>query len=323
METQESIQEMMDTVNQVFHLSPKSYLYGGVTANNHIVYQSRVKAIGQRGWSEWDVDLIYQDILRLIEARSLAQNQKYVDVFRAVFSGDARAKAGSTANQDLILTELINRALPLTEDNLSQVLGAIWDSLADSPQAAAESEQERLRARRIAEMVGDPPSHGFSVQIGPRRYAFSKDGRPHDPNRGMAQGFSLAAKGAWSPGEGMSFAEMSDTEVDALYQEWRTTNELRSMSTEQLRKLVKEGGHTDLWGNHQSVQLPSAEARDEGALINEKTGEEITTRKELLRYISDPSDPYAGRRLITHRSSGKVIAAKRQRFEEIIRGERG
>lgn len=117
---------------------------------------------------------------------------------------------------------------------------------------------------------------------------------------------------------------MSDAEVENLWNLFRTSQDLKSKSVEELRAIVKSGSHSDLHGNHQSIRLPSTgAAADEGALINEQTGAEIKTQKELIRYINNPNDPYAGRRLITHKASGKVIAAKRQRFEKVIRGELG
>ena len=316
-------QERLALINRVLHLDAATYIFGGLGANVGLIESEINRDYERPDFMKWDATSIHRIAVKLAQRGALAPNPRYVEAFQVAFSGDASQKSGIGANEQMILAELSSRGIECTPENILQIIGEKWDSLADNPQYAQQQVASGLRARRIAAMVGDPPTHGFSVQIGPRRYAFGKDGRPHDPNRGMAQGFSLAAKGAWSPGQGKSFEQMSDAEIENIWNLFRTSQDLKSKSVEELRSIVKNGGHSDLHGNHQSIRLPSTgTSRDEGELINPETGVEFTQR-QLIAYINNPNDPYAGRKLITHKTSGRVIAEKRQRFEEIIKGLRG
>lgn len=309
-------------VDRVLHLDKDTYLFGGLEGNISMIFDAIEADYTRTDFLKWDIQNIHRVAVKAARSGALCANPRYVEAFQIAFSGDAAQKSGIGANEQMVIGELVKRDLPCTSENVLQIIGELWDSLADNPQYTQQQVASGLRARRIAEMVGDPPTHGFSVQIGPRRYAFDKFGRPNDYQRGMAEGFSLAAKGAWSPGQGKSFSEMSDAEVENIWNLFRTSQDLRSLSKEQLREIVKKGGTTDLHGNHQSIRLPSAGTRDEGELLNPDTGREFS-QKELIHFINNPNDPYAGRRLITHKTSGRVIAAKKARFEEVIRGDRG
>lgn len=327
METTARREERLALIDRVLRLSPKTILYAGVGANISVIESEIQRQVRDGGveWLKWDAQNVHRTAVAAVQRGALAPNPRSVEAFQIAFSNkDAIQKSGIGANEEMILSALASRSLDCTAANILALIGELWDQLADNTAYTQQTTANNLRARRIAEMVGDPPSHGFSVQIGPRRYAFDKFGRSFDYQKGMAQGQgSLAATGPWSAGQG-GFDSMDDDTLAQLYENWRASQDLRSLSKEQLREIVRKGGHSDLHGNHQSLRLPSTDATaDSGALINEQTGEEITTQKELIRYINNPNDPYAGRRLITHKSSGKVIPAKRQRFEETVKGLRG
>ena len=308
-------------VNRVFHLDKGTYLFGGLEGNISMVFDDIEADYSRTDFLKWDIQNIHRVAVKATGSGALCANPRYVEAFQEAFSGDAAQKSGIGANEQMVIGELVKRDLPCTSENILSVISELWDALADNPAYTQQQTAKDLRARRISDMTGGG-QHGFSVTVGPRKYAFDSRGRTFDYQRGMAQGFSLAAKGAWSPGYGGGFDSMSDADVENLWNLFCTSQDLKSKSVEELRAIVKNGGHSDLHGNHQSIRLPSAGTRDEGELINPETGREFTQR-ELIKFINNPNDPYAGRRLITHKTSGKVIAAKKARFEEVIKGLRG
>lgn len=265
----------------------------------------------------WDVQNVHNTAVKAVQRGALSPNPRSVQAFQDAFSGDAAQKAGIGANEEMVLAQLVARGpLPCTTENIQALIGELWDQLADNPQAQRDQAASDRRARQIAEMT-ENGTKGFSIQRGPRKYAYGKDGRPHDHNKGMSQGSSMALHGAWSAGAGKSFDEMSDEEVAQLYDEWRTTNELRGKSVEELRAIVKSNGATDLFGKN--VRPPSAPAPDGGEiLLNPATGAEFTQR-ELIRYIN--AAPMNGRNLLVNPNTGKMIPWKKERFDKIIRGE--
>lgn len=329
-------EELHELIDRILHLHSGTYLYGGVSGNCSII---------RSAYGNGDVTnyrLLQQKCFDAVNRKQLSRNQNYAQIVNTVFSTPPfTRRAGSDANMDIVLTEVIARQIfpggaggVLSEANLSDVINDVWDSLSDSNQGAvAASDAAKRRLRQISEMTGgdgvNPGTRGFSIQRprpdglgGIQRIAYDPDGRLHDPVRGQVQ-MSRSIVGFRDAGAPGGFDSLSNEAVDALYQEWVASERFKKMSVEELRAAVKEGkGATTNFGKP-SLQLPSLIDSDEGALINERTGEEIKTQKELIRYINNPNDPYAGRRLITHRSSGRVIPAKKARFESVIRGDVG
>lgn len=317
MQTQQQ-QERLSFIDRVLHLDPTTYIYGGVIANADMAYQHIEADYTRTDYLKWDIQNVHNKILNLVAQRGLIQNPRYVDVFVTVLNDPQFArKSGLAANEAMIFQELVNRDLPCTAENVSQTIVDLWDQLADNSQYRENKADSDRRHAQIAEMTGSG-THGFSIQRGPRKFAYEKDGRTHDPNRGMAQGSSMALRGAWSPSQGKAFAEMSNEQVNALYQEWKVSNNLRNMSIEDLRKLVRSNGTTDVFGKN--VRVPSVVAPGPDVLLeNPATPGQEFKQRDLIRYIN--AAPYNGRNLITR--NGRVVPELRKRFEEIIRGERG
>lgn len=304
-------EQQRELIDGILRLKPETYLYSGLAGNVEVV---RSAYNGPYDGTAQSFRNIYQTAVDAIRRRALTPNQKYIEAFQEGFSGDAAQKSGIGANENMVINQLIARGLDCTVENIRALIGELWDSLEDNPQYTQDKAASDLRARRIAEMVGDPPQHGFSLQIGLKKFAFDKHGKTFDYQRGMSQGGSLSAKGAWSPGQG-GFDSLSDAEVENLWTLWRTTNDLRGKTVQELRAIVKSGGKTDIF--HKDVHpdvAPEQDDRLHHPVTNEPFGQ-----RSLIKYINEA--PYNGRNLISR--NGRVVPRLRQLFEQTIRGELG
>lgn len=312
--------ENYNLVNRAFHGNKDTYLFGGLEANVAPAYNALNNDYERVDWMKFDTYRIHNVIARMANQGAFVTNQRYLDVINSVFSDEQFQRKDTEAGRDWVIVELVKSGQwPPTTEVVSQILIDAWDQLPDNGTFRDNKAADDQRNAQIAEMTGNG-EHGFSIQRGPRKFAYEKDGRAHDPMAGQAKGFSLGIQGPWSRGAGSkSFDEMSNEEVNALYQEWKTTTDFRNMSKEDLRKLVRSNGATDLFGKN--VRVLSVAAPDgEQQLINEATGKEFTQR-ELIRYIN--AAPMNGRNMLVNPNTGRMIPWKKERFERIIRGELG
>lgn len=313
--------ERYNLVNRVFHLDKNTYLFGNLECNVAQPFDAINRDI-ESSFLKWDIDRIHDVIVRMANQGKFIQNQRYVDAFQQVFADPQfQRKAGIVSNDSLILEELVKRGWwPCTTEYVSQCAIDLWPSLADNSTFRENQAETNKRNSQIAEMTGGN-QHGFSIQRGPRKTAYDKSGRVHDPMQGQAQGLSLGISGPWSRGAGSKpFSEMTNQEVQVLYDAWKVSSDLRNMTREELREIVKNKSNP--YGTKPTLQLPNVAAPDGQLLINPSTQREFTQR-ELIAYLNNPNDPYAGRKLLTNPNTGRLIPWKKERFEKIIRGELG
>lgn len=301
-------EQQRELVAGILRLKPETHLYSGLAGNVEVV---RSEFKGVYDGSSQSFRAIFQAALDAIKRGALRPNPRHLEAFQEGFSGDAAQKSGIGANESLVITQLVARELDCTAENIRALISALWDQLADNPSYTQRQEESGVRARRIAEMTNNGTT-GFSLQIGPRKYAFDKFGRTHDYQAGMSQG-SLAAKGPWSAGQG-GFDSMSDDEVANLYSLWRTTNDLKNMSREELRALVKSNGATDIF--HKNVRVPDSVPDPQDRLYHPVTGEAFG-QKSLIKFINQAA--YNGRDLISR--NGRVVPRLKALFEATIRGD--
>lgn len=306
-----SVEQQRELVDGILALRPETYLYSGLGGNVELI---RSAYHGAFDGSAASYRAISQAAIDAVKRGQLQPNPRYVEAFQEAFSGDAAQKSGLGCNESILIEQLVARRLPCTFENISALISEFWESLADNPAHTQQQFVSDLRARRIAEMTNNGTT-GFSVQVGPRKYAFDSQGRSFDYQRGMSQGGSLAAKGPWSAGQG-GFDSMDDDAVATLYEQWRTTNDLKNMSVEELRKVVKSNGATDIF--NKNVHAPDSVPDPQDRLYHPVTGEAFGL-KSLVKYINEA--PYNGRNLISR--NGRVVPRLRQLFEQTIRGEFG
>lgn len=302
--------EQRDVVNVVMALKPETIMYCALGGNVELV---RSEYKGLYDGSPESFRAISRIAIDLVKRGSLSPNPRYVDAFQEAFQGDAQQKGGIGANEQMILSYLCENRLDVTVANVRAGISALWDSLADNPTYTSQKFVDDQRTHRIAEMTQNGTA-GFSIQVGPRKFAFDKHGKTFDYQAGMAQGGSLSLKGAWSPGQG-GFDSMDDAAVENLYTLWCTTNDLKNMSKEDLRKLVKDGGRTNLFGRDTHPDV--APTKDE-RLHHPVTGDAFNQRS-LKKYIDEA--PYNSRNLISR--NGRVVPRLRQLFEMTFNGELG
>lgn len=308
-------------VDRVLHLDKDTYLFGGLEGNISMIFDAIEADYTRTDFLKWDIQNVHNVILKLVAQQALVQNPRYVNAFATVFSDPQFArKSGLACNESMIFHELVNRDLPCTAESVSQIVCDLWNSLADNSTYRENKADSDRRARQIAEMTQGGTT-GFTVQISNQKIAFTKTGQKFDPMHGQAQGLSMGIQGPWSRGAGSKpFSEMTNQEVQVLYDAWKVSSDLRNMTREELREIVKNKSNP--YGTKPTLQLPHVAAPGEQQLINTATQREFTQR-ELIAFLNNPNDPYAGRKLLTNPNTGRLVAWKRERFEKIIRGELG
>lgn len=321
MQTQQQ-EERRQLISRVLALDPTTLIYSGLGANVGMIESEIEREIreGHVDWMAYDAQNIHRIAVAKTNSGALCANPRIVEAFQTVFADPQfTRKSGVGANEHLILAELVNRDLPPTVENIAAVIVDLWDSLTDNQNFRDNKAETDRRNAQIAAMT-DGGTRGFSIERGSLlgKTAYDKDGRKHDPMAGQAQGGSMALKGPWSRGAGSkSFDEMTNEEVGALYQEWKTTTDLRNMPVEDLKKLVRSNGTTDAFGKN--VRVPSAPAPDTQDHLHHPESGEAFTQKSLIRYIN--AAPYNGRDLITR--NGRIVPRLRELFEQTVRGELG
>lgn len=319
METQQQ-EERRQLIDRVLRLDSATYLYAGLGANVGLIESEIERQVrqGALDWSAYDVQNIHRVAVAKAQSGALCANPRSVEAFQTVFADPQfTRKSGVGANESMVINELVSRGpLDCTPENISLVILDLWNQLVDNKDFQENKADNDRRNAQISAMT-DGGQHGFSIQRGPRKTAYDKTGRVHDPMHGQAQGFSMGISGPWSRGAGSkSFDEMTNEEVDTLYQEWKATENYRNMSREELREVVKKNGSTDLFGKNIRVPVVAPDTQDR--LHHPQSGEAFT-QKSLIRFIN--AAPYNGRDLITR--NGRIVPRLRQLFEQTVRGELG
>lgn len=317
MQTQQQ-EERLQLIDRVFHLDPETYIFGGVMANDNLVWQHVEADYTRVDWMKWNTTNIHNAILKKVAEQVLVQNPRYVNAFATVFSDQQFArKSGLACNEYAIFKELAARDLPCNAENVSQIIIDLWGQLADNNTFTENKAETDKRNAQISEMTQGGTT-GFTVQVANQKVAYTKTGQKFDPLQGQAQGLSLGLSGSWSRGAGSkSFAEMSNEEVQALFDAWTATQNFRNMSKEDLQKFVRGAGPTDLFGKN--VRVPSVAAPDTQDHLYHPVSGEPFNQKSLIKFINQAA--YNGRDLIT--KNGRIVPRLRDLFERTIRGELG
>jgi hypothetical protein len=263
-----------------------TFLFSGLEANIGIAI-SAIQAVEIAEGEEdhrWRGDFMRTVIRKVAKGETrfqFAENPKYRNTLNSVFETYPLARV--KANESLIIRAGSAAQIPF--DNVQAILDlvaepSIWNSLVLSQQHLEQTQATRLREQMISEMTqsGTKP---FSLRTGNlNSETYDTQGRKVQFSGSGGRRFVASDQG---------FSSMTDEQIKAMHDQWSTQQQYNRMSTEDLRKTVRQQGKEHLEQKFRGNPITGQSSTPTTAasiLIDPRSGRPITRRIDLINYIN-------------------------------------
>ncbi len=265
--------------------SEELFLYSGVIANIELgiqaVEQNDIAEEDHRWWGN-----LVRDVLRQHAARGVfALNQNYLAALNAVYQQFPQ-KGRTEANNHAIIRAAGVHQVPFDAEHLIDLVATpeIWSTLHDSRETEDQRRSNNLREQRINEMTSNR-TKPFSLR--------TATGNPRNfDTAGREMQFSGAGGRRYVSGDD-GFEGMSNEQLEAIYDQWKQEQTYKSMSTEDLRKTVRQQGKERFeqkFNSDPTTGKPVTSPNAAAVLVDPRNGQAITSRLGLIAYINSSND---------------------------------
>lgn len=273
----------------------------------------------------WRGDVI-RDVVRRVAAKlyrnedgglrfEFCENPKYRRTLDyAIYDANLDEKgnpklARATATENMVINGAVADVVALDdEQGILDIVAKVWDALPKSREHIEYVQQNVARERMINEMTQNG-SKPFSLRTG------NSNSRTYDP-QGREIQFSGGGGRRFVSGD-QGFADMTDEQVQAMYDQWKLQESYKSMSTEDLRKQVRQQGKERFEQKFNSDPTTGAPITvSTKQLIDPRSNLPFTSKQQLVSFIN--SNRYATAQLLQR--NGKVDPELAREFERILNG---